>query len=135
MKKSRKWITGVLLCGLVLGLSGCQTAKEEPIPVDIPGLMPSEENDVMEETTDSSIDNSETESAEMTDDVVDVDKLDENDLPKEDKEDVEVLEEEADIESPENGLTEVKDGSVCFKNVSFKYSKIRRRKRKCRNSG
>ena len=83
MKKSRKWITGVLLCGLVLGLSGCQTAKEEPIPVDIPGLMPSEENDVMEETTDSSIDNSETESAEMTDDVVDVDKLDENDLPAE----------------------------------------------------
>lgn len=83
MKKSRKWITGVLLCGLVLGLSGCKTAKEEPIPVDIPGLMPSEENDVMEETTDSSIDNSETESAEMTDDVVDVDKLDENDLPAE----------------------------------------------------
>ena len=83
MKKSRKWITGVLLCGLVLGLSGCQTAKEETIPVDIPGLMPSEENDVMEETTDSSIDNSETESAEMTDDVVDVDKLDENDLPAE----------------------------------------------------
>lgn len=83
MKKSRKWITGVLLCGLVLGLSGCQMAKEEPIPVDIPGLMPSEENDVMEETTDSSIDNSETESAEMTDDVVDVDKLDENDLPAE----------------------------------------------------
>ena len=83
MKKSRKWITGVLLCGLVLGLSGCQTAKEEPIPVDIPGLMPSEENDVMEETTDSSIDNSETESVEMTDDVVDVDKLDENDLPAE----------------------------------------------------
>lgn len=79
MKKSRKWIAGVLLCGLVLGLSGCQMAYEdesakqaEPdsvIEVDVPDLMPSEE--------------------------VDVGELDENDLPKEDKEDVEVLEEEA----------------------------------------
>jgi N-acetylmuramoyl-L-alanine amidase len=79
MKKSRKWIAGVLLCGLVLGLSGCQMVYEDEnakqaesdsvIEVDVPDLMPSEE--------------------------VDVGELDENDLPKEDKEDVEVLEEEA----------------------------------------
>ena len=35
----------------------------------------------------------------------------------------EVLNEESDIISPENGITEVKDGSICFENVSFKYSK------------
>lgn len=34
----------------------------------------------------------------------------------------EVLREESTIVSPENALTEVKDGSVEFKNVSFKYS-------------
>ena len=34
----------------------------------------------------------------------------------------EVLNEESDIVSPENGVTEVKDGSICFENVSFKYS-------------
>ena len=34
----------------------------------------------------------------------------------------EVLNEESDIVSPENGLTEVKDGSIRFENVSFKYS-------------
>ena len=34
----------------------------------------------------------------------------------------EVLNEKSDIVSPENGITEVKDGSVTFKNVSFKYS-------------
>lgn len=34
----------------------------------------------------------------------------------------EVLKEESTIVSPENALTEVKDGSVEFKNVSFKYS-------------
>lgn len=34
----------------------------------------------------------------------------------------EVLREESTIASPENALTEVKDGSVEFKNVSFKYS-------------
>ena len=35
----------------------------------------------------------------------------------------EVLTTESDIVSPENGVTEVKDGSVCFKGVCFKYSK------------
>ena len=34
----------------------------------------------------------------------------------------EVLNEESDIVSPENGIKEVKDGSVRFENVSFKYS-------------
>lgn len=34
----------------------------------------------------------------------------------------EVLNEESDIVSPENGLTEVKDGSIRFENVNFKYS-------------
>ncbi len=34
----------------------------------------------------------------------------------------EVLNEESDIVSPENGITEVKDGSVRFENVNFKYS-------------
>ena len=34
----------------------------------------------------------------------------------------EVLTEESDIVSPENGLKEVKDGSVRFENVNFKYS-------------
>ena len=35
----------------------------------------------------------------------------------------EVLECKSDLVSPENGLKEVKDGSVSFENVSFKYSK------------
>ena len=35
----------------------------------------------------------------------------------------EVLECESDIVSPENGVKEVKDGSICFENVNFKYSK------------
>ena len=35
---------------------------------------------------------------------------------------VEVLDETADIKSPENGVTQVQDGSVTFKNVNFKYS-------------
>ena len=35
----------------------------------------------------------------------------------------EVLTTESDIVSPENGVKEVKDGSVCFKDVHFKYSK------------
>ena len=34
----------------------------------------------------------------------------------------EVLNEESDIVSPENGVKEVKDGSIRFENVSFKYS-------------
>lgn len=34
----------------------------------------------------------------------------------------EVLKEESTLTSPENGLTEVKDGSIDFDNVSFKYS-------------
>ena len=34
----------------------------------------------------------------------------------------EVLSEESDLTDPENALTEVKDGSIEFKNVSFKYS-------------
>ena len=36
---------------------------------------------------------------------------------------VEVLSEKSSLTSPENGLTEVKDGSIDFDNVSFKYSK------------
>lgn len=36
---------------------------------------------------------------------------------------VEVLTHEPSLVSPENGVTEVKDGSICFKNVSFKYKK------------
>ena len=36
---------------------------------------------------------------------------------------VEVLTEQSTLSSPENGLTEVKDGSIDFDNVSFKYSK------------
>ena len=35
----------------------------------------------------------------------------------------EVLNESSDIVSPENGVTEVKDGSVRFENVNFKYAK------------
>jgi ATP-binding cassette subfamily B protein len=35
---------------------------------------------------------------------------------------VEVLDENSDIVSPENGVTEVKDGSIRFEKVSFKYS-------------
>ena len=35
----------------------------------------------------------------------------------------EVLTTQSDIVSPENGITEVKDGSICFKDVQFKYSK------------
>lgn len=34
----------------------------------------------------------------------------------------EVLTQESDLTSPENGVKEVKDGSIVFKNVSFKYS-------------
>ena len=36
---------------------------------------------------------------------------------------VEVLSEKSSLTSPENGLTEVEDGSIDFDNVSFKYSK------------
>ena len=36
---------------------------------------------------------------------------------------VEVLSEESTLQSPENALTEVKDGSIDFNHVSFKYSK------------
>ncbi len=36
---------------------------------------------------------------------------------------VEVLEEKSDIQSPENALTEVKDGSIDFENVSFRYNR------------
>ena len=35
----------------------------------------------------------------------------------------EVINEEVDVVSPENGVTKVRDGSVTFENVSFKYSK------------
>ncbi len=34
----------------------------------------------------------------------------------------EVLEQKSDLVSPENGLTEIKDGSIRFENVNFKYS-------------
>lgn len=36
---------------------------------------------------------------------------------------VEVLSEDSTLKSPENALTEVKDGSIDFDNVNFKYSK------------
>lgn len=36
---------------------------------------------------------------------------------------VEVIEHESSLKSPENGAKEVKDGSISFKNVSFKYKK------------
>ena len=36
---------------------------------------------------------------------------------------VEVLDEESDIVSPENAVTEVKDGSIVFENVDFSYAK------------
>lgn len=35
----------------------------------------------------------------------------------------EILNEESDLESPENGVKEVKDGAIRFENVNFKYSK------------
>ena len=35
----------------------------------------------------------------------------------------EVLTEKADLENPENPVSEVKDGSICFQNVSFAYNK------------
>lgn len=38
----------------------------------------------------------------------------------------EVLNEESDIVSPAQGVTTVKDGSICFKNVNFKYSETAR---------
>lgn len=79
MMKNRKWIASVLLCGLVLGLSGCQTAEEEPISVDIP----SEVVDVTKSTTDSSVDISETDAIERLDDEVEVSELDESDLSEE----------------------------------------------------
>lgn len=39
----------------------------------------------------------------------------------------EVLQTESDLTSPENGLTEVADGSISFNNVSFKYEKDAKR--------
>ncbi|MBQ6825122.1 MAG: ABC transporter ATP-binding protein [Clostridia bacterium] len=39
----------------------------------------------------------------------------------------EVLEEKPSLENPENPVTEVKDGSIVFQNVSFKYSKKAKR--------
>ena len=35
----------------------------------------------------------------------------------------EILTEEPSLKNPENAITEVKDGSVDFENVSFRYSK------------
>lgn len=40
---------------------------------------------------------------------------------------VEVLTEKSSLTSPEHAVTEVKDGSVDFENVSFKYSQSKRR--------
>ena len=42
---------------------------------------------------------------------------------------VEVLGEESTLQSPENAVTEVKDGSIDFDHVSFKYSKKGRAQR------
>lgn len=39
----------------------------------------------------------------------------------------EVLDEESTLKNPENAITEVKDGSITFENVSFKYSKEAKR--------
>lgn len=49
MKKNKRWIVGVLLCGLVLGISGCKmTEKEEIVPIDAPGLTESEIDEIMD---------------------------------------------------------------------------------------
>lgn len=40
---------------------------------------------------------------------------------------VEILNETSDLRNPENPVVEVKDGSVCFKNVSFSYSEDKKK--------
>ena len=47
---------------------------------------------------------------------------------------VEILDEEPDIESPANPVTQVKDGSVDFENVSFSYSKNPDKSLSCKTS-
>lgn len=49
MRKSRKWIVSAFLCVLVLGLSSCgRNEAEEAVAVDVPGLMPSEIDEIIE---------------------------------------------------------------------------------------
>lgn len=70
MKKSKKWMLGILLGSLMLCMSACGAGatsdnenKEEPKAVDIPGLMPDFGEDTTEEETteDESLDESSTE--------------------------------------------------------------------------
>ena len=82
MKKSRKWIVSILLCGLVLAVSGCGKASlnDEPVAIDEPGLMPSEENGAAGSIPDSS----ETESEGMEDTDIDEGDLTEDEVVVED---------------------------------------------------
>ena len=82
MKTSRKWIVSILLCGLVLAVSGCGKASlnDEPVAIDEPGLMPSEENGAAGSIPDSS----ETESEGMEDTDIDEGDLTEDEVVVED---------------------------------------------------
>lgn len=74
MKKSKKWMLGILLGSLMLCMSACGTGatsdnenKEEPKVVDIPGLMPDFGEDTLEEDTPEEIlDESSTEEETVT---------------------------------------------------------------------
>ena len=82
MKKSRKWVVSILLCGLVLAVSGCGKASlnDEPVAIDEPGLMPSEENGAAGSIPNSS----ETESEGMEDTDIDEGDLTEDEVVVED---------------------------------------------------
>ena len=84
MKTSRKWIVSILLCGLVLAVSGCgkDSLNDEPVAIDEPGLMPSEENGAAGNIPDSS--ETESEGMEDTDKIeVGEGEADESDLTEE----------------------------------------------------
>ena len=84
MKKSRKWVVSILLCGLVLAVSGCgkDSLNDEPVAIDEPGLMPSEENGAAGNIPDSS--ETESEGMEDTDKIeVGEGEADESDLTEE----------------------------------------------------
>lgn len=85
MKKCRKWTVGVLLCGLVFAVSGCKTANEEAVSVDVPEIIPSEVIDAtdnnVDNTTDSSMESPETESTES--DLTDETETDEVEISEE----------------------------------------------------
>lgn len=82
MKKSRKWIVSIILCGLFLAVSGCGKASlnDEPVAIDEPGLMPSEENGAAGSIPNSS----ETESEGMEDTDIDEGDLTEDEVVVED---------------------------------------------------